>query len=123
VKLNDVVQIYLMVLNRAVDRCDARQGVLTTFIQNWYKSARSEIADLSKTQTDVSYESIAEEHGDSASDILGFAELDTGSEMLEHIAYTAKQIDKHGYVRAPLGIPEYVTRSQRELLELFIVED
>lgn len=123
VNLNDVVQIYLMVLNRAIDRCDARQGVLTTFIQNWYKSARSEVADLSKTQTDVSYESISEEHGDAASDILGFAKPNTEGELEEHIAYTAKTIDKRGYVRAVLGIPEYVTRQQRELLELFVLED
>jgi hypothetical protein len=121
VELDDVVQTYLVVVSRAIDRCDARQGVLTTFITNWFKSARSEVADLAKGQTDQSYEALSEDHGDAVSDILGYSEPDTQQETIEHIAYLAKQIDKHGYVRASLGIPEFLTESQQQILMRFAV--
>jgi hypothetical protein len=121
--LDDVVQIYLVVVSRAIDRCDARQGVLTTFITNWFKSGRSEVANLSKGQTDQSYEALVEEMGDSASDLLGFAMPDTQSETVEHVAFTAKTMDIHGYIRSILHIPEFATRSQKEVLELFALEE
>lgn len=123
VQLDDCVQTYLLVVSRAIDRCDARQGVLTTFIQNWFKSARSEVANLAKGQTDQSIESLNEDHGDAVSDILGFVQADTSSENIEHIAYISKQVDPKGYVRAMLNIPEFVTREQRQILELFVLEN
>lgn len=122
VPLDDVVQIYLMVTSRAIDRCDARQGVLTTFIQNWFKSARSEVSNMARGQKDQSVESLTDTHGDAVSDLLGFVMPDTSGELEEHIAYVAKQSDKHGYIRAVLGIPEHVTRSQKELLRSFVLE-
>lgn len=121
VPLDDVVQTYLLVVSRAVDRCDSRQGVLTTFIQNWFKSARSEIANLAKGQTDQSFESLSEDYGDAASDIFGFTTPDTSNETIEHIAYSAKKIDKHGYIRASLGIPEFLTEKQKEILWRYAV--
>jgi hypothetical protein len=121
VPLDDVVQIYLMVLSRAIDRCDPRQGVLTTFITNWFKSARSEVANLSKSQGDMSFESLSEDYGNAAADIFGHTEFDTSSETIEHISYLAKKMDKHGYIRASLGIPEFLTLDQRATLERFTV--
>jgi hypothetical protein len=122
VELDDVVQIFLMVTERAINRCDARQGVLTTFIENWFKSARSAVANLAKGQTDASIEQLIEEHGDAASDIVGFTVPDTSEETLQHIAFLAKRLDKFGYVRSTLGIPEFVTRDQRSVLESFVLE-
>ena len=122
IPLDDVVQIYLMVVSRAIDRCDARQGVLTSFIQNWFKSGRSEVANLAKSQGDQSYEQMNEELGDSISDVLGFCMPDTETESVEHIAYVSKTIDKHGYLRAHLGIPEFVSSEQRQILHLFELE-
>lgn len=117
VSLDDVVQIYLLVVSRAIDRCDARQGVLTTFIQNWFKSARSEVREMAKGQSDQSYEELAEIHGDAVSDIIGFSMPDTSSELEQHIAYIAKKMDKQGYLRASLHIPEFVTSAQAKVLE------
>jgi hypothetical protein len=122
VSLNDVVQIYLMVTSRAIDRCDARQGVLTSFIMNWFKSGRSEVADLAKDQGDPSYDQLKDELGDSISEVLGFAVPDTGTEDQQHLSYIAKRIDYHGYVRGPLHVQEFVTRGQREVLEMFALE-
>lgn len=116
VPLDDVAQTYLVVLSRAIDRCDPRQGVLTTFITNWFKSARSEVGELAKGQSDQSFESLNEDYGDAASDIIGFTMPNTSDEEVEHIAYLAKGIDKHGYLRASLGIPEFLTEAQKEIL-------
>jgi len=121
VKLDDVVQIYLLVVSRAIDRCDARQGVITTFTQNWFKSARSEVRELAKTQGDQSFEELSEEHGDAVSDIIGYCIPDTTPELEQHIAYVAKQVDKQGYLRGPLHIPEFVTKEHRAILESMAV--
>lgn len=122
VKLDDVVQIYLTVVNRAIDRCDARQGVLTTFIDSWFKSARSAVADMAAAQQDPSYDALVEEHGDSISDLIGYVNPDHGSELMEHIAWTAKRIDPQGYIRAVLKIPEVVDEQSRSVLETFRLE-
>jgi len=122
VPLDDVVQTYLLVLNRAIDRCDPRQGVLTTFITNWFKSARSEVASLAKGQMDQSFESLSADYGDAASDIFGFTLPDTSNETVEHIAYLAKKIDKFGYVRGPLGIPEFLSDEQEAILWRFALD-
>jgi hypothetical protein len=123
IKLDDIVQIYLMVTSRAIDRCDARQGVLTTFIQNWFKSGRSEVAELAKTQNDQSYESLVEELGDSVSDVIGYCEQDTSSELIEHVAHITKPLDPLGILRASMGIPETVSPEHREILRMFVLED
>jgi len=122
IDLDDVAQTYLVTVSRSIDRCDSRQGVLTTFITNWFKSARSEVADMAKGQMDQSYDSMTEDNGDSVSDIIGFSTLDTSSETVEHIAYVAKKMDKHGYIRAALGIPEFLTDSQIKTLKTFVLE-
>ncbi len=126
VPLNEVVQIYLWVVIRAIDRCDARQGVLTSFIQNWFKSGRSEVGDLAKHQTDQSYEQMVEESGDAISDVLGFAdpnaERDRDS-LIETVASAAKRIDKFGYVRAPLHLREVVSSASRQILLEFALDD
>jgi hypothetical protein len=122
VPLDDVVQVYLLVVSKAIDRCDARQGVLTTFIQNWFKSARGEIAKLAEGRTDQSYESLAEDLGDAAHEALGVTLPDLSMELQEHIAYVAKQVDLQGLVRTALGIPQFVTRAQLETLKEFVYE-
>lgn len=122
VDLDDIAQTYLVTVSRSIDRCDSRQGVLTTFITNWFKSARSEVSDMAKGQTDQSYDSMTDDNGDSVSDIIGFCLPDTSSETVEHIAWIAKKIDKHGYVRAALGIPEYLTEAQVRTLKTFVLE-
>lgn len=122
VKLNDVVQIYMLTVNKAIDRCDSRQGVLTTFIQNWFKSARGEVAHLAQNQGDESIDSLAELHGDAVHSMIGVAMPDVDEELKEHVAYVAKQADPDGLVRTCLGIDQYVTREQRQLLEAYACE-
>jgi hypothetical protein len=122
IPLDDVVQIFLTTMTRAIDRCNAKQGVLTTFIQNWLKSARSEVADLCKGQTDQSFETLSEEYGDAISEVIGFTEEDRTAELYELLAAKAKVVDKIGLTRYSLGIPEFLTSFERETLEMFVDE-
>lgn len=118
VELDDVIQIYLMTTNKSIDRCDARLGVLTTFIMNWFKSAKGEVAALAERAQDQSIESLVEDHGDAASDILGSTEPDRDHELMQHAAAVAVSIDPVGLVRTSLGIAQCVSTEDRKLLEL-----
>lgn len=122
VKLDDIIQVYLLVVNRAIDRCDSRQGVLTTFIQNWFKSARSEVASMAEGQLDHSYEELTEIHGDAIHDILGTVKPNIDLELQEQVAYIASIIDPVGLVRTSLGIDQYMSRKNRNILEAFSYE-
>lgn len=122
VELDDVVQVYLLVVSKSIDRCDARHGVITTFMQSWFKSAKSEVARLAEGSNDSSYEGLQEEHGDAIHDILGTTDPDNSAELWQHIAYIARRCDPEGLVRTHMHIPQYVTLKQRRLLEEFIDE-
>lgn len=122
VKLDDIVQIYLVVVSRAIDRCDSRHGVITTFMQSWFKSAKSEVAKLAEGHQDSSYEGLIEEHGDAVHDLLGTVAPDQSTEMWQHVSYIAQQADPLGLVRTKLHIPQYVSLKHRKLLEEFVHE-
>lgn len=122
VKLDDVVQIYLLVVSKAIDRCDSRHGVITTFMQNWFKSAKGEVAKLAEGHQDSSYEGLIEEHGDSIHDLLGTSMPDQSVELWQHVSYVAKQVDPEGLIRTHMGIPQHVTLKHRRLLKEFIHE-
>lgn len=122
VKLDDIVQIYLVVVSRAIDRCDSRHGVITTFMQSWFKSAKSEVAKLAEGHQDSSYEGLIEEHGDAVHDLLGTVMPDQSSEMWQHISFISMQIDPVGLVRTAMHIPQYVSLKHRKLLQEFVHE-
>lgn len=120
VPLDDCVQIFMQVLSRAIDRCNPRQGVLTTFIQNWFKSGRSEVARMAKGQADQSYESMSEDHGDAAQLALGITDPDRSVELQQTIAEAARDVDLAGSVRASLDIREILTYADRQSLLMFV---
>lgn len=122
VKLDDIVQIYLLVVSRAIDRCDSRHGVITTFMQSWFKSAKSEVAKLAEGHQDSSYEGLIEEHGDAVHDLLGTVMPDQSAEMWQHAAYIGMQVDPEGLVRTSMHIPQYVSLKHRRLLQEFVHE-
>lgn len=122
VKLDDVVQIYLVVVSRAIDRCDSRHGVITTFMQSWFKSAKSEVAKLAEGHQDSSYEGLIEEHGDAVHDLLGTVAPDRSSEMWQHVAHVSMQVDPVGLVRTSMHIPQFVSIKHQRLLREFACE-
>lgn len=38
--LDDIAQNFILAVNKAIDKCDAQQGTLTSYIQNWIKDAK-----------------------------------------------------------------------------------
>jgi hypothetical protein len=119
VDLDDISQIYLMVSGKAIDRCDARRGVLTTFIQNWLKGARSQVGDLANSLQNDSLEELYEAHGDDTE--LGYTEFDTTTEEMQAISYAAQIADPDGLVRTSLGIPQYISAHDRQILLKYAV--
>lgn len=113
--LDDISQIYLSFVSKAIDRCDTRQGVLTTFITSWLKSAKADAANQAKENYHSSYEELIEE-GVHLGEVLPNRDY----EAIEHLIVTAKKLDKEGYIRAPSHIPENVTKKQLAILQLFV---
>jgi hypothetical protein len=114
--LSDVIQIHMVLLSRAINRCDSRLGVLTTFITSWFKSARSEMTRIINATQEVSYEEMIEEMGDAA-EAEGFEDRTLAThEAVQHISMLAKQIDPSGVLRIHLGIPEFMPLDKRKIL-------
>lgn len=114
VPLNDISIIYCMIVGKAVDRCDARFGVLTSFIQNWMKSAQCQVAKLATQDNHTSLEMLHEKYGDSID--MTYEELKTEDDVND-IAYKARLCDPDGVLRATLGIPEYLSIEDKQFLE------
>lgn len=38
--IDDIAQNFILAVNKAIDKCDAQQGTLTSYIQNWIKDAK-----------------------------------------------------------------------------------
>lgn len=113
VSLDDISQIYMMIVSKAIDRCSSNLGVITSFVKSWLKSARSIVASQAAYRKEESLDSLIEDHGD-AFDIP--VEPDTLSENIQHVAYISKQVDPEGLVRTTLGIPQHVNLNHQLLL-------
>jgi hypothetical protein len=113
--LNDIIQIYLIFLSKAIDRCDSRQGVLTEYVKYWFYSAKSEIMkSVAKDGLSTSYDQLLEAGIDSQS-----VDPDTQFEVAQHLCATAKAIDPTGAYRFALQIPEHFSSSDLRKLQLF----
>ena len=118
VDLDDVVQIYLMITSKAIDRCDPRLGVLTTFIQQWMKSARARVAAVAAASRNDSLDSLHELLGDSFEALS--VEQDRTAELMQSVSYAAMLADPVGLVRNSLNIPQYMSMKHREKLSHYI---
>ena len=115
VPLDDLVQIYLVYLNKAIDRCDSRQGVLTTYIQNWFYPAKAEATKIKQENTNSSYDEL-----ESVGIPINHTEANFDYDAMQELSYQSKQIDPSGVVRFELSIPEFLTKKQLKKLQLFI---
>lgn len=105
--LGDIIQIYLIFLSKAIDRCDSRQGVLTEYIKNWFYSAKAEVVkSIAKDGLSTSYDQLLESGIESNS-----VAPDTEFESVQHLCVTAKAMDLTGAYRYALNIPEYFKAS------------
>lgn len=122
IPLGDIVGEFMVIVPRAIDRCDSRHGVLTTFIQNWFKSARSKIMDrVTENASTDSYDEILESDEGPPEEWSHLPNADM--EMLQALAEVAKRVDPSGCARASFGIPEHVTYQQRQILMCYVAKD
>jgi hypothetical protein len=113
-ELDDIVQTFLLYMSKAIDRCDARQGVLTTFIQTWFYSARADVRRQVTEGMHTSYEELLESGA-----LIDFTDPDTSMEEIQHLASLSKSLDPDGAIRHALGIPEFLRQEQLKILERF----
>lgn len=102
VPLCDLVQQYILAASRAIDKCDAKQGVLTTHIRYWFFTARS---SMMKSSEHVSDSELSE---DTASEELPLSSALESQQANENLRLLASLLDPIGYGRAYLGISEAV---------------
>lgn len=118
IELDDVTQIYLMVMSKAIDRCDSRLGVLTTFIQSWLKSAKAIVQKQANVKLHgSSFEELIEEHGDSVE--LGVSTMESPYEFFQQLSWATNEVDKTGCVNIMFGIPQFVSCADRQILESY----
>lgn len=119
IDLDDISSIYIATVGKAIDRCDSRLGVLTTFIQNWLQSARSEVQDIIASITPCSsYEELLEESPEGS--MFPAISPNTSYENIQYIAHQAKKVDPDGVLRIMLGIPENLSLAERNILLKYI---
>lgn len=117
IELDDITQMYLYVASRAIDKCDSDQGALTSHIQNWFKTGRSQ---LNKERTAVSALSLDDE--DSFFDLGTVDPHHTEDhEQTRHLLTLARVADPYGLGRYLLGLnPELPEASRRVLRSLAV---
>lgn len=111
IRLSDVIQSYNLAVIRAIDKCDARQGVLTTYIRNWFLTARASLLESLPAEPTVSSDSIEDASSDQSFDPPDLE----ADQRIEHVRAIARLVDPEGYGRAYLGIVESFSYIKEQL--------
>lgn len=135
IPLDDLVQTYMLLALKAIDRSDSNKGVLTTQIQTWLRSAKSIAVEsylhVSKSKDQIIVvipesqlfsQTDSEEDGEEGakSNIMELAAMyehndvcedsiatkTSQTETLNRVRWLAKRADPKGYARLLLGIEE-----------------
>lgn len=138
--LDDIAQNFILAVNKAVDKCDAQQGTLTSYIQNWIKDAKgnpqlrgeygiaytipaSQRRSMAKAEQPkavniaVSIESDELSALASDSDVAGDYER---RRTVNHVRLLAKRADPSGISRMFLGIGEILSTEELQTLSTHV---
>lgn len=124
ISLDDMLQIYVMTMSKAIDRCDADRGVLTTHIQNWLKSAKNTVQSMGEK------DSGGYSHKDKVFGHVSLEDVDVAvsdddtrdrQEEIMRIRRVAKAFDPEGVGRILLGIEEVLSDEDRRVLHSMAV--
>lgn len=111
-KLNDLIQTYVLAIMRAIDKCDARQGVLTPYIKHWFRTARAaHLEELEEANKTSSAEQDEDHDMDRKTDPHDFE----AEQEIEQVRAVARLVDPEGYGRAYLGLSESATYITEQL--------
>lgn len=126
VRLDDMIQIYMMTVGKAIDKCDADRGVLTTHIQNWLMSAKNNVQKM------AAEDSAGTDSDGHAIHNISFDDIDAQTpdtdnrernETIERVRTVAKIFDPQGYGRILLGIQEQLTPSDLQTLHSLTIKE
>lgn len=108
IRLSDIVQMYNLAMVRAVDKCDPRQGVLTTHIKFWLYSARGVLLreKVNQDATSPLVENDGEETDTPDPNLVPLLDQLEGVDTSSHLLEIARLVDPEGYGRAYLGLTE-----------------
>jgi hypothetical protein len=109
ISLDDIIQTYLIAASRAIDKCDSKQGALTSHIKNWLLTGRTRVAEQLKRSEDVKLhsddlDSDGVEFQISTESAQNSSIQDDLQEKLVTIQYLAKLVDPIGVARAYLNL-------------------
>lgn len=116
--LDDVIQVYLLAASRAIDKCDSKQGALTSHIKNWLLTGRSRVSEQIEKRTSVSHFENIDFDSDEyrASQLLSEIDISSTEDNSRVIRYLAKLSDPLGVARAYLSIEELLSEDEVKLL-------
>lgn len=119
--LSDMVQSYMMTMSKAIDKCDADKGVLTSYINSWLKSARNNVEKRSSNDGSQLHKKIGGtrvEHVDleDVEDTVSDDDARERDDQIRRVRQIAKLFDPKGYGRLMLGIQELLTEDDRQRL-------
>ena len=129
IPLDDVIQIYMLTGSKAIDKCDADRGVLTTYIKNWLKSAKN-VAQASSSQNTIQAIRYGSKVVGAIAQQVNLEDLQISTDEeedkerisdIERVRCIAKLFDPLGYGRIILGIQEQLSTEQLQTLRALAV--
>ena len=121
-RLDDMVQSYMMTMSKAIDKCDADRGVLTTYIQSWLKSARNNVEKRASNDGNQIHRRLGNGQKIEYVDLEDVQDTVTDDDERERedrirrVRVVAKVFDPKGYGRIMLGIQEHLSEEDKEVL-------
>lgn len=108
VPLNDIINSYVLAAARAIDKCDVRQGVLTSHITNWFLTAKENVGKSRGSSSVLMNEAISLDELEDASG-SGQEESLLAREQLRLLSEVARLVDPSGAARTYLRLQEHDT--------------
>jgi hypothetical protein len=113
--LDVIVQCYAMAASRAIDKCDASQGVLTTHITNWFLTAKNHLTkELTNELQEVPLSAL--ESVDTEGLNAFIFDMEDDVDRITHIRKIARMADLEGSGRILLGIEEHLPPATKNFL-------
>lgn len=125
--LNDMVQSYMMTMSKAIDKCDADRGVLTSYITSWLKSAKNNVekraaGDIGRVNVQTSYGKAVSVELDEVEEAVSDDDNRDRMDSIRRVRTLAKLFDPKGYGRIALGIQEQLSEDDRTTLRALVVQ-
>ena len=124
--LNDMVQSYMMTMSKAIDKCDADKGVLTSYIDNWLKSAKNNVekraaGDSGQMHKKLGGQKVEHVELEDVEDTVSDDDTRDREDTIQRVRTLAKLFDPRGFGRIALGIQEELSEDDRNTLRALAV--